>query len=221
MNVIIAGGGYTGVYLAKLLLENHCNVKILEHRAKVFEKLKNDLPAEYIVNGIGTDPALLESVGISSADVFVSVTDADEVNLVSSTIAKFEFGVPRVIARVNNPKNAWMFNANMGVDIAINQADLMAHLIIEGIDMKNMMTLLKINRGDASIVQVHVDDQSPAAGKPLRELDIPKTAVVISIFRGDQNFIPRGDSVILGGDDVLALADEKAQGAIHRLFCEG
>jgi trk system potassium uptake protein TrkA len=218
MNVIIVGGGYTGVYLAKLLLESHCSVKVLEHRAKVYEKLQQDLPAEYIVNGSGTDPDVLESVGISAADVFVSVTDADEVNLVASTIAKFEFGVPRVIARVNNPKNTWMFNATMGVDNCVNQADLMAHLIIEGIDMKNMMTLLKINRGDASIIQVRVSPNAKAAGQRIRDLGIPEKAVIISLFRGEESFIPRGDTIIKEGDNVLALADEKAQAVLEGLF---
>lgn len=218
MNVIIVGGGYTGVYLAKLLLENHCSVKVLEYRVKVFEKLKKDLPEEYIVNGSGTDPDVLEAVGIAAADVFVSVTDEDEVNLVASTIAKFEFGVPRVIARVNNPKNAWMFNASMGVDNAVNQADLMAHLIIEGIDMKNMMTLLRVNRGTASIIQVHVAEGAKAAGKRIRDLDIPEKAVIISVFRGEESFIPHGDTAVQAGDDVLALADEEAQTVLEKLF---
>ena len=131
MNVIIVGGGYTGVYLAKLLLDNHCSVKVIENRNKVFQKLQQDLPEEYIVKGSGTDPSVLESVGIAAADVFVSITDKDEINLVASTIAKFEFGVPRVIARIINPKNSWLFTSSMGVDIGVIQADLMAHLIIE------------------------------------------------------------------------------------------
>ena len=218
MNVIIVGGGFTGVYLAKLLLENHCSVKVLENRAKVFAKLQKDLPAVNIVNGSGTDPDMLESVGVSAADVFVSVTDTDEVNLVASTIAKFEFGVPRVIARVNNPKNAWMFNATMGVDSCVNQADLMAHLIIEGIDMKNMMTLLKVNRGDASIIQVRVAEGCQAAGKHIRDLSIPAKAVIIALFRGEESIIPRGDTMVQAGDDVLALADESAQAVLESLF---
>lgn len=218
MNVIIAGGGYSGVYLAKLLIENHCSVTVLENRDHVFQKLQHDLPEKYIVKGSGTDPTVLESVNIAKTDVFVSVTDEDNYNLVASTIAKFEFGVPRVIARVNNPKDAWLFTANMGVDICINQADLIAHLIIEGIDMKNMMTLLKIDRGESSIVQAHVSTHSKAVGKQIRELDIPNTAVIISVFRGNQNLIARGDTLIEEGDDVLALADEDAQIFINKLF---
>lgn len=218
MNVFIIGGGQTGAYIANLLLQNHCSVKVLENREKVFQKLKNDLPEEYIVYGSGTDPDVLESVGIAAADVVVAVTGADEINLVASTIAKFEFSVPRVIARVNNPKNAWMFNAGMGVDIGINQADLMAHLVIERIDLKNIMTLLKMNRGDYSIVQVHVGAQSQAAGKQIKDLVIPAGAVLIAVFRGEETIIPRGDTAVQEGDNVLALADEKAQEAINKLF---
>ena len=218
MNVIIVGGGFTGAYLAKLLLDNHCSVKVLEQRPEVFNKLKKDLPEKYIVNGSGTDPELLESVGIAATDVFVSITDKDEINLVASTIAKFEFGVPNVIARVNNPKNAWMFNSTMGVDSCVNQADLMAHLIVEGIDMKNMMTLLKINRGDASIVQIHVARNAKAAGKHIRELNIPDKAVLISIFRGEESFIPRGDTIIQADDNVLALANQEARPVLEELF---
>jgi trk system potassium uptake protein TrkA len=218
MNVIIIGGGYTGVYLANLLLENHCSVKIVESRKSVLAKLQKDIPSEYIVNGSGTDPNLLESIGISAADVFVSVTAKDEVNLVASTIAKFEFGVPNVIARINNPKNAWLFNPTMGVDSGVNQADLMAHLILEGIDMKNMMTLLKINRGDTSIIQVRVASNAKAAGKHIRELSIPEKAIIISVLRGEKSFIPRGDTVIQAGDDVLALVDKQAQTILEGLF---
>lgn len=218
MNVIIVGGDPAAVYLAKILIEKQCSVKVLENREQVFQKLEQDLPENNIVRGSGTDPEVLEAVGISAADVFVAAAGADEVNLVASTIAKFEFGVPRVIARVNNPKNAWLFHAGMGVDICANQADMLAHLIVEGIDLKNMMTLLRLNRGDASIIQVHVGAHAKAAGKRIRELNIPNSAVVICIFRGEENFIPRGDTLIAEGDDILALANEETQPVINTLF---
>ena len=218
MKVIIIGGGQVGVYIANLLLNNNCSVKVVENRENVFAKLQNDLPTENIVRGNGTDPAVLESVGIADADVVVAVTGADEINLVASTIAKFEFAVPRVIARVNNPKNAWMFNASMGIDVGLNEADLMAHLVVEGIDLKNIMTLLKINRGDYSIVQVHVEPHSEAVNKVIKDLIIPANAVLIAISRGNETIIPRGDTVIYGNDSILALADEKSQIAINKLF---
>jgi trk system potassium uptake protein TrkA len=218
MKVIIVGGGQVGIYIANLLLQNKCAVKIIENREAVYEKLLKELPKDCLAHGSGTDPTVLESAGITDADVLVAVTGADETNLVASTVAKFEFNVPRVIARVNNPKNTWMFNASMGVDIGLNQADLMAHLVIEGIDLKNILTLLKINRGDYSIVQVYVDAHSEAVHKTIKDLVIPSNAVLISIFRGESTIIPRGDTEIQQGDSILALADDESQVVINKLF---
>ena len=218
MNVIIIGGGHTGAYIAKLLLENGCSVKVIENRESVFRKLQEDLKPQHIILGSGTDPETMESAGVAAADVLVAVSGTDEINLVASTIAKYEFGVPRVIARVNNPKNAWLFDAGMGVDVAINQAGLMARLILEGIDIKNMMTLLMLNRGDGSIIQMHVDEKSEAVGCRVRDLAIPDKAVMIEIFRGDNSVIPRGETVIMAGDDILALAGEREQAELSNLF---
>jgi trk system potassium uptake protein TrkA len=184
----------------------------------VFGKLSKDLPAQNILLGDGTNPAVLESAGIAGADVVAAVSGTDETNLVVSTIAKFEFGVPRVIARVNNPKNAWLFNQSMGVDVALNQADLLAHLVVEEMDLKNMYTLLKVSHGAYSIAEVKVAEQSIAAGKPVRELAIPEKSVLIAITRGDKVIIPRGDTVVQSGDQILVLADAESKIGINRIF---
>ncbi len=218
MKVIIIGGGHVGAYIADILLKNDCSVKVIENREPVFAMLKTELPLDNIVFGSGTDPNVLELAGIADVDVVAAVTGADETNVVASTIAKFEFDVPRVIARVNNPKNAWMFNSNMGIDVGLNEADLMAHLVVEEMALKNIMTLLKINRGEYSIVQVTVDAQSEAVNKAIKELSIPVNAVLIAISRGKDTIIPRGDTVIYEGDSILALANEKAQGTINEIF---
>lgn len=136
MKVIIIGGGKVGAYIANLLLNNNCSVKVIENRNYVYDKLKKEVPEENIVFGSGTDPDILETAGIKDADVVAAVTGSDEINLVASTIVKFEFGISRVIARVNNPQNTWLFNSGMGVDVALNQADLMAHLVVEEMDLK-------------------------------------------------------------------------------------
>ena len=218
MNVIIVGGGKTGVYVANLLLANHCRVKVMESRRSVLEKMKEELPSDCVFEGSGTDPNMMEAAGINTTDVLVCATGADETNLVASTIGKFEFNVPRVIARVNNPHNAWMFNAGMGVDVSINQADLIGHIILEGIDMKDMTTLLKLERGNASIVQIHVSETSSVNGKQIKDLDIPENAILIALMRGEENFITRGDTVIHAGDDLLALADEVTQPKLNKIF---
>ena len=218
MNVIIVGGGKTGVYVANLLLANHCRVKVMESRGSVLTKLKDELPSDCIFEGSGTDPNMLEAAGINTTDVLVCATGADETNLVASTIGKFEFNVPRVIARVNNPHNAWMFNAGMGVDVTVNQADLIGHIILEGIDMRDMTTLLKLERGNASIVQIHVSETSSVNGKQIKDLDIPSSAIIITIMRGTETIVTKGDTVIHAGDDLLALADEVTQPKLNKIF---
>ena len=120
MYVIVVGGGNTGSYLTRLLLEGGQRVMIVEERPSVLEKLKLELPGESILEGDGSSPDVLERAQVSRANVLAAVTGSDETNLVITSLARFEFNVPRVIARVNNPKNTWLFNAEMGVDVALN-----------------------------------------------------------------------------------------------------
>jgi len=218
MKVIIIGGGQVGAYIANLLLENKCNVTVLENRADVLAKLKNDLPENVIMAGSGTDPKHLEAAGIGEADVVVAVTGVDETNLVASTLAKMEFGVPRVIARVNNPKNAWLFNTGMGVDVGVNQADLLAHLVVTEMDLTNMMTILKLNDGSYSIVQIGIDAKSPAVSKAVKDLAIPQNALLITITRGKETIVPNGDTVIKTGDNIVALTNEENRTKLYKLF---
>jgi len=220
MNVIIVGGGQVGAYIANILLKNNCSVKVIESRDNVIEKLKSDIPLENIVFGNGSDPSVLEAAGIAKADVVAAVTGADETNLVVATIAKFEFDVPRVIGRVNNPKNAWLFNAGMGVDVGLNQADLMAHLVVEEIDLKNVLTLMKLKRSNYSIVQVKIDSQSAMVNKEIKDLVLPSNAVLIAVYRGSDVIMPHGDTVITAEDTILAFADDDAQAVINGLFCD-
>jgi len=129
MKIIIVGGGKVGTSLALLLLEKRYNVRVIEAAREKISRLQQDLPADVVALGNGTDPVVLEAAGILGVDVVAATTGQDETNLVVTNLARFAFNVPRVVARVNNPKNAWMFTPMMGVDVAVNQADLMASLI--------------------------------------------------------------------------------------------
>jgi trk system potassium uptake protein TrkA len=137
--------------------------------------------------------------------VVAAVTGADEYNLVITGLARFEFNVPRTIARVNNPKNAWMFTSEMGVDVALNQADLMGHLIIEEMSMGDMVTLLKLRRGQYSLIEEKVAPGSIADGRAVRDLALPAKCVLAAVLRKGELIIPRGDTVLQSADEVLAV----------------
>lgn len=218
MKVIIVGGGQVGSHLASLLLSNGHEVKVIEHRENVFHKLEKELPAESLLFGNGSDPEVMKKAGISSANVVAAVTGADEINLVVSTLAKMEFGVSRVVARVNNPKNAWLFNDIMGVDVGVNQAEIMAHFVVEEMNLKDMFTLLKLNRGDYSIIQMQVQPDAKAVNEQLKDLSIPKKTVLIAITRDDSILIPKGDTHILEGDEILALTNDDNRSKLKEIF---
>ena len=147
MNVLVVGGGKVGLYLASLLLGEGHKVKLIEVREDEIDHLRKELPLEVVVWGSGSDPNVLEAAGIRQTQVVAAVTGDDETNLVVTSLARFEFKVGRTIGRVNNPKNAWLFTNVMGVDVALNQADLMARLIREEMSLGDMMTLLKLRKG--------------------------------------------------------------------------
>ena len=205
MNVLIVGGGKVGTHLAKLLLAGGHEVKIIEVAPVEAERLRVDLPAHSLAIGSGTDPAVLQAAGVRKADVLAAVTGLDEANLVACSLARFEFAVPRTIARVNHPKNAWMYTAEMGVDVALNQADLMAHLIAEEMSVGDMVTLLKLRKGQYSLVEEKVAPNAAAAGKRVRDLQLPAECVLAAVIRRGRLIIPRGDTVLQPADEVLAV----------------
>lgn len=205
MFVIIVGGGKTGSQLAEQLLSQGHKVRLVEDRPAVLERLKQELPSEIIVSGDGSSPAVLETAGIKHAQVLAAVTGEDEANLVITTLGRFEFNVPRTIARVNNPKNAWLFNPEMGVDVALNQSDILAKLIAEEMSLGDMMTLLKLRRGEYSIVEEKVHPQAVVAGKTLREVSLPAECVFVAILRKGRLIVPRGDTELQPVDEVIAL----------------
>lgn len=218
MNVIIIGGGQVGAYIANLLIKNNCSVKVIESRETTLHKLLNDLPQDNIVVGSGTDPNVLEAAGISNADVVAAVTGEDEVNLVAATIMKFEFGVPRVIARVNNPKNAWLFNAGMGVDVRLNQADLISHIIVEEMNLDAMQTLMKLGSSNYLLAQIMTSAHSKAVGMCIKDLSVPQNTLILAIYRGPETVIPHGNTVIETGDNLVVFANESEMPTINALF---
>lgn len=204
-DVLIVGGGRIGAYLTTLLHEGGHRARLIEIDPQVVQRLSRSLSAEQLVLGDGTDPDLLEAVGARRADTIVAVTARDETNLVVTSIAKFEFGVARTIGRVNNPKNAWLYTDEMGVDVALNQADIIGHLVAEEMSLGEMMTLLKLRRGQYSLVEEKVHPASVAVGKTLGELEVARGCVFVGIIRGADLIAPDSDAPVRADDEVLAV----------------
>jgi trk system potassium uptake protein TrkA len=221
MKVLIVGGGKVGSHLATLLVAGQHQVVMIEQRAEVVKRLQHELPRARLQLGSGTDPLLLEAVGIQQTDVVAAVTGQDETNLVIATLARFAFNAPRVIARVNNSKNAWIFTPQMGVDVALNQADVMAHLIAEEMSVGDMMTLLKLTKGQYSLVEERVAPTAPAVGKALRDLPLPTDCSLTAIIRQGRLLLPRPDLVLAVDDEVLAVIHAEQTAALAALLSDG
>jgi len=218
MFVIIVGGGKTGSQLASALISEGHQVKLIEDRPAVLERLREELPNDVIMAGDGSSPGVLENAGIANAQVLAAVTGEDEDNLVVTTLARFEFGVPRVIARVNNPKNTWLFTPDMGVDVALCQSDILAKLIAEEMSLGDMMTLLKLRKGEYSIVEEKVHPQAVVMGKALREIALPPQCVFVAVIRKGQLIVPNGDTELAPVDEVIALVHASQAGKLAELL---
>lgn len=205
MFVVIAGGGRTGAQLATLLLAGGYQVRLIEHRRELLAHLHRELPTEVIYQGLAIDPQVLEHAGIRQAHVLAATTDTDASNLLLCYIAREMFKVPRLIARVNNPRNAWLFDEKFHVDVALNQANVLAHLIQEEMSLGDMMTLLKLRRGEFSLIEEKVHPTAMAVGKSLRDLELPSECTIVAIIRKNKMIIPRGDTILQPADEIVAL----------------
>ncbi len=206
-SVMIIGGGKTGAHLAASLIRSGCEVRLLEKRPEAADRLARELPEQVILCGDGTEPRLMEQAGIAHTDVLAAVTGSDETNLVAASLAKFEYGVERVIVRVNNPRNAWLSTPEMGVDVAINQADLMASLIIEEMSVGDLQTLVRLRQGSVEIVQETIAQDARAMHKTIAELGLPEGSNIVAIMRAQSVIIPGGSTRIEVGDEIVAVVE--------------
>lgn len=218
MKVLIIGGGKVGTYLAVHLLALNHEVVVIEQRREELERLERELGSDHVIFGNGTDPVVLESAGIRKMQVAAAVTGNDETNLVVTNLSRFEFNVPRTIARVNNPKNDWMFTEDMGVDVALNQADLMVHLILEEMSLGDMMTLLKLRRGKFSIVEEKLDPSSSSVGLRIDQIKLPVDCVILTVLRKDDIFVPHGSLVLQESDEIIALVHGEQLDQMERIL---
>ena len=218
MYAIIVGGGRTGSHLAALLSDQGHEVRVIENRAHALENLHRELPTELIYEGDGTDPQVLEALEASRAHVLVAVTSEDADNLVAASLARQHYGVQRVIGRVNNPRNAWLFTPEFGVDAAIDQADIISRLVEEEMSLGDMMTMLKLRRGKYSLVEEKIFPGARAIGMAIKDIPLPASCIISGIIRQGEVLLPRGVTILEEGDEILALVDETARGQLERLL---
>lgn len=218
LQILIIGGGKVGTYLAQLLINDGHTVHIVEGSPSEYERILQELGEQVLVKGDGTDPEVLKLAGIQRADVVAAVTRYDDLNLVITSLARFVFQVPRTIARVNIPRNAWLFTKEMGVDNVLNQADLMAHLIAEEITLGEIKTLLKLQKGEYSLVEHKVMPGSMAENQEIRDLHLPLDCIFCAIIRDQNLIIPRGQVVLKTDDEILAVVKESEIQNLSEVF---
>ncbi|HXQ18670.1 MAG TPA: TrkA family potassium uptake protein [Acidimicrobiales bacterium] len=220
MKVAIAGAGSVGTAIARDLHANGHDVLVLELDPELVERRRSELEVTWLA-GDACEVASLDAAGLATTDVVVAATGDDEDNLVISLLAKQEFAVPRVVARVNNAKNQWLFTQSWGVDVSVSTPQLLTALVEEAVSVGSLVRLLQFQGGSAHLVEVTLAENSPAAEKPIAELGIPRDATIVAIVRDDRLVVPRGDTVLKSGDEVLVLVTADAEAAVQELLVGG
>jgi trk system potassium uptake protein len=220
MRVVIAGGGKVGRFIAEQLTGAEHEVLIVDaDRALAAEvKRSGELPGVRWVEADACEVPTLAAAGLERADVVAAVTGDDEDNLVISLLAKQEFGVPRVVARVNNPKNEWMFNSSWGVDVAVSTPHLLTALVQEAVSVGAFVRLLSFEGGKARLAEVTLAAGAPAVDTEIAELGVPRDASIVAVLRANRVIVPRGDTVVRAGDEVLVLVTDESEDDVRRIL---
>ena len=218
MFVLIAGGGRTGTQLATMLTNQNHQVHVVDHRPDVLARLHRELPTELIYEGYPVDIQVLEQAGIRSAQVVAACTTNDADNLAICFLARENYHIERTIARINDPRNSWLFNDIFHVDVALNQSEIMARLIEEEMSLGDMMTLLKLRRGEYSLVEEKIPPNAPAIGLAIKDVHLPESCIIAAIIRHGKVILPRGLTTFEVGDEVLAITDRPGAEQLVKLF---
>lgn len=218
MRVVIAGGGRTASHLAAVLLRLGHDVRVIEGRPEVLQRLHKEVPTEVIYEGNPLDETVFEAAGGHRANVLAACTPSDADNLMLCYTGREVHGVGRTIAVINNPRVAWLFDGRFHVDVALNQAEVLASLIEEEMSLGDMVVLLKLHRGKYSLVEEKIPAGAPIIGRAIRDARIPRDSVIAAVIRRGEMVMPRGDMQFEEGDEVLAVVNPAAAEALARLF---
>jgi trk system potassium uptake protein TrkA len=214
--VIIAGGGKVGWNLARELIAKGAEVSLIESDHRRYRVVEEEL--EHAVQyGDATELWVLERAGIQRADLVIAVTGDDEDNMLICQVAKEKYEVARIVARVNNPRNLQHFKL-LGIQPAVSATDLILRLIEHEVPEYGLVQLLALEEERLEIIELEVAAGSPVAGRRVADVPLPDGSLIISVLRGGTGFVPKGDSIINAGDQVLLILDPGLEESITRQF---
>jgi len=217
MEVLIVGGGRSGSYIASRLKKDH-KVTIIESDAQRVGMLEEQFPDIEIIKGDGCEPHILEKANIQHKDIVAALTGDDEDNLIVSFLSKFQNNVQLVFSRINNPKNGWLFDKNWGVDIAVSSSTIIANLIQEEISLGEIISLLKLKKGNLSIDEINLPADVSSVNKRISELNFPSDINIVAIISGTEVVIPKGDTILKAEDKLLIISDIRLKDEILKLL---
>lgn len=203
MYIVIVGAGKIGYFLAKRLCQSKHTVSVVEKDTSICEEIARELEA-LVINGDGCEPRILQEAGIERADVVAAVTGDDEDNLIICQLAKERFNIRRTVGRVNNPDNEHTF-AELGIDVPVDSTKIIAKVIEEEVSFSDFVNLMSFKRGKMAIVRVDLPADSPVINKEVKDIELPPDSVLVSIVRQEEVIVPKGNTVLRPGDDVVAL----------------
>ena len=216
MYVIVVGAGKVGYHLAKTLIAEGHEVLLIEKDRKTVESLTDTL-GELIVHGDGCEIRTMDEVGMGRANVVVAVTGDDEDNLVICQMAKRKFGVPRTIARVNDPKNEELFK-ELGIDQTVSSTRIIFNLLEQQIEPGQVIPLAALKKGEIEVVQADITARSTVLGMKIGQLDLPPNTLIISVIRDDHATLPHSDTKLREGDSIIAMIKADREKELRGVF---
>ncbi|GAA3382420.1 potassium channel family protein [Cryptosporangium minutisporangium] len=216
MRVAIAGAGNVGRSVANELAENGHQVMLIDRDPR--QMRSHLVPEAEWVLADACELSSLDDAGLAGCDVVVAATGDDKVNLVVSLLAKTEFAVGRVVARVNRAENEWLFTDQWGVDVSVSKPRLMAALVEEAVTVGDLVRLMTFRQGQASLVEITLAPDAPYVGRPLREVPLPSDAALVAILRGARVLVPTPDDPLEPGDELMFLCPPETEDRLHTVI---
>ena len=218
MRVAIAGAGNVGRAIARELINNGHQVLLIDKDPKAI-KLESVHDAEWLMAD-ACEITSLDKAKLNECQVLIAATGDDKVNLVASLLGKTEYGVPRVVARVNHPKNEWLFDTSWGVDVAVSTPRIISALVEEAVSVGDVVRLFSFKKGQANLVEITLPDSSKCLGKAVEEVDLPANATLAAIVRDSRVISPKAHDVFEAGDELLFVASTQAENLLKECFIQ-